>query len=161
MCSGPSVALVLRLEDIYAHPRLAGASNPWSRGHARRTLKLGLQPGKLAVCRLDPSDPVPEWSKHGLFHAVTRTPHELSIVCSDDAVPDGVRCERGWICLAVRGPLEFTEVGILSSLTVPLAEAGISVFALSTYDTDYVLVRSADHKRALATLEAAGHTIDH
>ena len=123
-------------------------------------LTLRVEPGEFAICRCGPSEPVPPWAQRGGFYSVTRTPDELSIVCPDDDVPDGVRCERAWSCVAVRGPLEFTEVGILSSLTAPLAEAGISCFALSTFDTDYVLVRSPDREPALAALRTAGHTIE-
>jgi hypothetical protein len=85
---------------------------------------------------------------------------ELSIVCRQEVVPEGVVCERDWRCLRVAGTMPFTVVGVLASLTAPLAGAGISVFVLSTFDTDYVLVKSADSERAMAVLRAAGHEIE-
>ena len=100
--------------------------------------------------------PIPEWAHSGFF-SMTRTPDELSIVCNEEIVPDGVACEKGWHCLQVKGPLDFALTGILASLAAPLAEAGISIFAISTYDTDYFLVKELD--RAIAVLFKAGHNV--
>jgi hypothetical protein len=83
----------------------------------------------------------------------------VSIVCPQDAVPPGVQCETGWRCLRVAGTLKFTAVGVLASLAVPLAEAGISVFAVSTFDTDYLLVKERDFDRACASLRQYGHQL--
>ena len=124
-----------------------------------RALTLTLLPGHLAACRLGPDEPVPTWAGDGPLLSITRTEHELSIVCAAERVPAEVRCERGFRCLEVRGPLAFAETGILASLVTPLAEAGISIFALSTYDSDYLLVPAADLDRALAALAAAGHRV--
>ena len=88
-----------------------------------------------------------------------RTPDELSVVCAADAVPAGVRAERGWKALAVDGPLAFELTGILAGLTGVLARAGVPLFALSTHDTDLLLVREADLERAVAALRAAGHEV--
>src|SRR5206468_8549222 len=90
---------------------------------------------------------------HEAFVSVTRTPDELSIVCPDEAVPPDVEVESGWRALKVPGPIPFDQVGVLAALATPLAAAGISTFAVSTYDTDYVLVREPDLERALAALE--------
>lgn len=114
--------------------------------------RLLLLPESYAICRLPPADGVPAWAFPGGLTSVTRTHDELSIVCRQDAVPEGVRCEPGWRCLRVAGTLDLRLVGVLASLTVPLAEAGVSVFAVSTYDTDYLLVRSGDLERALLAL---------
>lgn len=92
----------------------------------------------------------------GAFLSVTRTTAELSIVCPDDVVPDGVRAERGFAALAVEGPLDFSLVGILARITTALADAGISLFALSTFDTDYILVRGRDLVSARESLSRAG-----
>lgn len=120
-----------------------------------RALTLRLLPGRFAVCRLDPGAPLPAWVLHedaGVW-SMTRTPDELSIVCDEDAVPPSVsRVEPGWRALQVAGPIPFDETGVLAGLATPLAEAGIPLFALSTYDTDVVLVRAADLERALAAL---------
>jgi hypothetical protein len=112
--------------------------------------------GSYAVCRLPADAPIPAWAFAGDFSSVTRTGEELSIVCLESAVPAEVRCVRGWRCLRVAGTLDFALVGILSSLTVPLAEANVSVVAVSTFDTDYILVREEDRERALAALRRSG-----
>lgn len=106
----------------------------------------------FAVCRLPAAEAVPDWAYLGSFSSVSRTPRELSIVCEQDNVPSEVRAEVGWRCLMVEGPLAFTEVGILASLTAPLAAAGVSVFAVSTYDTDFLLVKEADLEQTLSSL---------
>ena len=120
---------------------------------------IALLSGRYAVCRLEPDAPVPAWARGG-FVSITRTTEELSVVCDEDSVPQDVRCEPGWRCLKLAGPLDFSLVGVLQSLLSPLADAGISVFAVSTYDTDYVLVRDADLDRALAALRGAGWNIE-
>jgi hypothetical protein len=93
------------------------------------------------------------------FHSITRTAQELSIVCSESTVPKEVRSEAGFRALRVAGPLDFQLVGILLSLAQPLAEAGVSIFTLSTFDTDYVFVREEHLERARAALAAAGHDV--
>ena len=123
------------------------------------SLRLSLLPDTLAVCRLGPDAPVPDWAWTGEPASVTRTRDELSIVCRADAVPDGVRREDGWRCLEVQGPLDFALTGIMARLTEPLAAAGISVFVLSTFDTDYVMVRAQNLERTVDALRGAGHRI--
>lgn len=123
------------------------------------SLSLDLLPGRLAVCRLAPDAPLVDWMWSGPVASATRTEAELSVVCSEESVPDGVRAERGWRALRVRGPLLFDLTGILASLTAPLAEAGIPIFSLSTFDTDIVLVRDVDLGAALSALRSAGHTV--
>ena len=106
------------------------------------------------ICRLDPGEPVPEWPRGELI-SVTRTPGELSIVCRDEDVPDDVQSEPGWRCLRVAGKLDFSLVGVIAKITTVLADVGVSVFTMSTFDTDYFLVREMDLERALrALLEA-------
>ncbi len=115
--------------------------------------------GTFAVCRLTADAPVPAWVGGGPFVSITRTADELSIVCRQEAVPAGVRCEPGWRCLRVAGPLDFSLVGVLASLLAPLAEAGVSVFAVCTFDTDYLLVKQPDFPRAAEMLRQAGHAV--
>lgn len=115
--------------------------------------------GRFAICRLDANAAIPEWALAAEFVAITRTPAELSIVCTSSAVPRGTVCVSGWRCLGVEGPLDFSLTGVLASLVGPLAQANISVFALSTYDTDYLLLREEPFIRACALLVAAGHNI--
>src|SRR5262249_13866354 len=92
--------------------------------------------------------------------SVTRTHDEISVVCRQDCVPEGVVCERGWGCLRVAGSMPFTLVGVLASLTTPVARAGVGVFAFSTFDTDYLLVKAGDMPKAVAALRVAGHLVD-
>ncbi|HYH21017.1 MAG TPA: ACT domain-containing protein [Azospirillum sp.] len=117
-------------------------------------LGLMLLPDTLAVARLEAGQGVPPWVDWSdPLVSVTRTAEELSVVCPECRVPEEVRAERGWRAFKVDGPLDFALTGILAGLAVPLAEAGVSIFALSTFDTDYLLVRSADVERAVTTLE--------
>ncbi len=125
-------------------------------------LTLAVLPGRLAVCRLGPDEPVPAWAGDdaGPIVSITRTADELSIVCAEERVPADVRAQRGFRCLTVRGPLDFDALGILAALAAPLAAAGVSILAISTYDTDLLLVRAADLERAVAALTAAGHRVE-
>lgn len=120
---------------------------------------LILLPDTFAVCRLDAGAVVPTWATSSGFFSMTRTAEELSIVCEQVVVPDGVRCERDWRCVQVAGPIPFSAVGVLASLVQPLAKAGISVFAVSTFDTDYVLMKAADLERAIDSLRQCGHSV--
>lgn len=124
-----------------------------------RRLTLERLQHRYAVARLEAHAVVPPWARSSLFTCVTRTPHELSIVCDEALVPAGVTAQRGFCGLRVEGPLDFSETGILASLAGPLAEAGISIFAVSTYDTDYLFLPAAQAERALEVLLAAGHTV--
>jgi len=103
---------------------------------------------------------VPTWAMSGSFISMTRTGEELSVVCGEDAVPAGVKCEKGWRRLRIRGPLAFSETGVLSFLSAPLARAGISIFVVSTYDTDNILVKEELLGTAQAVLVSEGHTIE-
>jgi hypothetical protein len=118
-------------------------------------MNVTVLPERLAVSRLPAGARVPSWALelHEEFTSITRTPDELSIVCPEDAVPPDVQVEGGWRALKVPGPIPFEQTGVLAGLAAPLATAGISIFALSTYDTDYVLVKDDDLERALAALD--------
>ena len=125
----------------------------------RTALTLSIMPETFAICHLDDGAAIPRWALRGSFVSVTRAADELSIVCPLGDVPKGVQCSRGWRCLRVEGPLDLSLTGVLASLTVPLARARISVFAVSTFDTDYLLVQEKDLKEALVALSAAGHDV--
>lgn len=118
-------------------------------------MKLHVVDGLYAVARLGPNDPIPPWPR-GKFVSVTRTPEELSIVCDDRAVPPEVRAERGWRCFAAEGPIPFEMTGVAAAITTALADEGISVFLVSTYDTDYVLVKEEAFQRASRVLGVEG-----
>ncbi|KWW99630.1 ACT domain-containing protein [Carbonactinospora thermoautotrophica] len=121
-------------------------------------LRLRRVPGRYAICRLAPDAAVPGWAA-GELVSVTRTRDELSIVCAAEGVPDGVTREGPWVAWRVEGTLDLSLTGILARLAVPLAEAGVSLFAVSTYDTDHILVREPDTDAAVEAWRSAGHGV--
>ena len=125
-----------------------------------KKLSLSLLPHKYAVCQVHPDKHIPYWALLGDFVSLTRTPEELSIVCQQDNVPDDIEAEREWCCVQVQGAFDFSAAGVHASLAVPLANADISVLAIATYATDYLLIKEEDVERALLVLEQAGHSID-
>jgi hypothetical protein len=127
----------------------------------RRPLRLETIDEKLAICRLAPHAELPAATGGaGRFVSVTRTRDELSIVCAEEDAPPGARCSGPWRGLRVSGTLDFAATGVLSSLAAPLAEAGIAIFVVSTYDTDYLLVKGDRLEAAQRCLRAAGHLVD-
>ena len=126
---------------------------------AMKKLSLSLLPDKYAVCQFHPDKHIPYWALLGNFVSLTRTPEELSIVCQQDNVPDDTEAERGWRCVQVQGAFDFSIAGVNASLAIPLANADISVLAIATYATDYLLVKEENVERALQVLEQAGHYI--
>jgi uncharacterized protein len=126
---------------------------------AIRHLELSLLPEHFAISRLAADSPIPAWATQGPFYSVTRTVDELSIVTELSRVPVGIQSQPVWRALKVHGPFVLSEIGVLAALATPLAEARISLFAISTFDTDYLLVTSETLPAAIAKLERAGHTI--
>ena len=126
---------------------------------ATRHLELSLLPERFAISRLATDSPIPAWGTQGPFFSVTRTGDELSIVTELSRFPVGIHSQPGWRALRVHGPFVLSEIGVLAALATPLAEARISLFAISTFDTDYLLVASETLPAAVASLERAGHTI--
>ena len=122
-------------------------------------LTLLLLPDHLSVCQLSPDSPIPNWAEGINLLSVTRTTDELSIICESATVPENIVAEKGWRALKIQGPLDFSLVGILKSLTVILANAEISIFAISTYNTDYVLLKEHNLLKGKQTLCQAGYTI--
>ena len=154
----PAVAALIKAvqdqsDEIARIPASRTTSDPAS-------LRLTLLPGTLAVCRLDPGDPVPAWAWAGEPACVARTRDELSVVCRADAVPEGIRAEGGWRCLGAEGPFDFALTGILSAILAPLAAGRVPIFAFSTYDTDYIMVKAENLPRAIEALRAAGHRVE-
>jgi uncharacterized protein len=113
-------------------------------------------PGSLAVCRLPPGTPLPAWFRPSGFASVAWTDDELSITCEESQVPIEVRCERDWRCLMLQGPFAFDLTGVLLQVLQPLAAANIGIFAVSTFDTDYVLVKGASFEQAKQVLRESG-----
>ena len=122
-------------------------------------LTLSRLPELLTICKLDTRHKIPDWAIQGEFWAITRTADELSIVCRQSDVPQAVSQEPDWRGLKVEGPLEFSLTGILAGLATPLANAGISIFAVSTFDTDYLLVKADRLAQAVLVLQTAGYRI--
>jgi hypothetical protein len=126
--------------------------------------KFSVVPGTYAVCRLPSHADIPNWaSAPGGFTSVTRTADELSIVCEESRVPnpqpEGLRGEGRFALLKIHGPFALDTVGVLAALAKPLADAGISILAIGTFDTDYLLVKRAQAARAVVALRQSGHTL--
>lgn len=130
-----------------------------NRVQTRMSLFLSVMSGEYAVCRLAPHTAPPAWAFAGELWSVTRTPDELSVVCAARQVPEEVQAAKGWAALKLRGPFDFGLTGILASVLNPLRDAGIGIFALSTFDTDYVLVAQEQVEEAVSALQDAGHSV--
>ena len=113
----------------------------------------------FALVRLAADSPLPLWATDAEFFSATRTSDELSIVCPAARVPDRTVAEKGWRVLKVKGPFALSEVGVLAALSASLAAAKVSLFAISTFDTDYVLVTEKQLDAAIAALRSAGHRV--
>ncbi|HEY3994161.1 MAG TPA: ACT domain-containing protein [Ktedonobacteraceae bacterium] len=121
-------------------------------------LTLTVLPQKYAVCRLDPNGPIPYWALLGDdFISLTRTKAELSVACLQENVPEEIKASRGWRCAKVEGAFDLSQSGVHVSLAIPLAQAGISILSIATYETDHLLIRDEDLEGAIKVLEAAGH----
>lgn len=125
-----------------------------------RKLDLLVLNGKFAVCRLNADAEMPGWAQPGGFSSITRTDDELSVICPQENVPENVTAERDFRALRVAGRLDFSQTGIIASLAGPLADAGLSIFTLSTFATDYLLVKEIDLNEAVEVLQRAGHRVD-
>jgi hypothetical protein len=124
-----------------------------------QSLQLWILDERIAVCQLSPDASLPAWAIQSLFFSITRTHDELSVVCPEGAVPESVKAVQGWRCFRVVGSMAFSVTGVLASLTTPLAEAKVGIFAISTFDTDYLLVKEQDLDRAIDVLRAFGHVV--
>ena len=126
----------------------------------RALLTLSVLPKAYAICRLDPATPIPSWAMTGDFWSLIRTHDELSVVCEELAIPSDLSCEGGWRILKCEGPLDLALTGIMAAIAEPLADAGVSIFPLATYDTDYVLVKHAQIETATQALTGYGHIVN-
>lgn len=122
-------------------------------------LKFRQFSGAYAIVRLAPDAAVPDWATKGEFTSITRTADELSIVCPTENLPRDVDSQHHWICLKLEGPFPFSLTGVLLSFIEPLSKNDIPIFAISTFDTDYVLIQEPDSGRALDALRQAGHEL--
>jgi hypothetical protein len=117
------------------------------------------QPGQLVVCRLAPDAPIPVWADGPGFVTISRSEDELSIVCAPERVPDGIKVSDPWVRFQFQGPFAFSETGILAAVLTPLASARIGIFAISTFDTDHLLVAEPDRAATIASLRQSGHEV--
>ena len=126
----------------------------------KHQLRFRLLPERFAICRLDPTTALPDWALHpAKLASITRTSDELSIVCLENHVPPESKSDAGWIALKLEGPFPFSMTGVLASFINPLSDSAIPIFAISTFDTDYVLIKHESLTIASAALESAGHKI--
>lgn len=123
------------------------------------SLTMKLLKGTYGVCWLEESKAIPEWAFEGEFFSITKTKDELSLVCLEENIPSGTKCQGDWRILKVQGPLDFSLVGILSSISGILARQKISVFVISTYDTDYILIKEENLSKAIDSLLNEGYNI--
>lgn len=123
------------------------------------SLDLYVLPERLAICRLGSEEKLPPWAGSAVLLSVTRTQSETTVVCQEENVPAGITCNKSWRCLRIEGVLDFSQTGILSSLTAPLAEEGIPIYALSTYSTDLILIKEKDLSRAVFVLTRSGNRV--
>lgn len=126
---------------------------------ARHQLKFRWLPGPYAIVRLAPHALIPDWATKGEFTSITRTADELSIVCPADNLPADVPSPHRWICLKLEGPFPFSQTGVLLSFIEPLSSGGVPIFAISTYDTDYVLIQEEYAGDAVSALQQVGHEL--
>ena len=123
----------------------------------KQTFKCSVRPATLAICRLPPASAIPEWATASSWFSITRTADELSIICEQELVPNDVQAETGWACIQLQGPFPFDMTGVLAAVLNPLAAAGIGIFAISTFDTDCILVKADRLQAAEKALRQAGH----
>lgn len=126
-----------------------------------KAFHLILLPDLYAICRVEPGDFMPAWIDQEGFFSITHTAEEISIVCLETSIPPAIQCQAGWRLLKFEGPFEFSQTGVLAAVALPLAEAGVSLLAISTYDTDYVLIQTNQLEQALRILQKAGHTLQY
>jgi len=127
---------------------------------SEKRLTMKLLKGKFGVCRLSKDELIPEWAQNSYFYSITQTVDELSVVCFQENIPSDITtCEKDWRILKVEGTLDFSLIGILSSISTILAQKGISIFAISTYDTDYILVKNKDIDSAIDALSSNKYKI--
>lgn len=125
----------------------------------RPSVALKTLDGAYAIARLDRSAPIPSWAEGDGFVSVSRSGDELSVVCRSERVPAEIQHDAGWVSFKFQGPFAFDETGIALAVIQPLSDAGIGIFLVSTFDTDYLLLKQENVNQAVALLTQAGHTV--
>ena len=115
---------------------------------------------RFAICQLAPHSSIPEWAYSSGFFSITRTDEEISIICPEVNVPENIISNYGWRVFKIEGQFNFDEIGVLNSITTPLAKAQISLLTISTYNTDYILIQESYYDQARLILKSAGHQIE-
>jgi hypothetical protein len=123
---------------------------------AKSQLTISVLPEHLSICRLEADALVPAWIEKGTFVSVTRTREELTVICPQEHVPAEVKLSRNWRALKLEGPFDLDLVGLLVSVAAPLAQAGVGILPVGTYETDYVLVRQDQLDAAIRALRFVG-----
>ena len=125
----------------------------------QRQLKISLLKDKYGICTLPNDAPIPDWVSNESLASITRTDKELTIVCRQDIIPSELKSDLNWRCFKIDGSFDLNQIGVISSISSPLADAGISIYVISTYDTDYFLVKEDNLEQTISTLSNSGHSI--
>jgi uncharacterized protein len=125
----------------------------------KKQISLKMLGSRYAIGRLAANEAVPSWADGTGFVSISRTEEELSIVCPEERMPQGVRCDRDWVCFQFLGPFAFDQTGIALSVIRPLSEGDVGIFLISTFDTDYLLIKRPLLERAKRLLQEAGHML--
>lgn len=149
----------VKLGGTYSRVRKMAVIHEEDRSLQRHRLKFRWLPGLYAVVHMASDSPIPDWATKGEFNSITRTPDELSIVCPTENLPPDLNSPHRWICFKLEGPFPFSMTGVLLSFIGPLSTNGIPIFAVSTYDTDYVLIQEEWGGTAIAELQREGHEL--
>ena len=120
-------------------------------------MTLSWLPNRFVIARLKSGDPIPSTAFTGDFFSITKSPEEISVVCEEGRLDPTIRAETGWLAIKVAGPMSLSSVGVLASLVKPLADEGVSVFAISTFDTDYLLIQEKIATKTQSILQGEGH----
>ena len=125
----------------------------------QRQLKLTLLKDKYAICSLPNDALIPDWALTQSLISITRTKKELTIVCKQDIIPPEIQSDLNWRCFRIDGSFDLNQTGVISSISSPLADAGISIYVISTFDTDYFLVKQQNLDQTISTLSNSGHSL--
>jgi hypothetical protein len=122
-------------------------------------MQLSLLDKIFGICVFANNIPIPEWAATASLCSITRTGKELTVVCPQNIIPADIEHDREWRCFRIDGSFDLEQIGVISSLAAPLAQAGISIYVVSSYDTDYILVKDEKVEQVIAVLSRDGHSI--
>ncbi|MGE5108708.1 MAG: ACT domain-containing protein [Sphingobacteriales bacterium] len=123
-------------------------------------LRFVVLPGTYSLCRLSPIEKIPGWIFNSSFYTVSKTPDELSVVCETEFVPADIKKNTGWKMLRIDAVLDLSLTGITAKFSAPLAEAGVNLCVIATYDTDYVMIQEEKLAIARTALNNAGFIVE-